>query len=88
LATRKAIRPQDMIGEAFIAATKAVPALKVVIDDKAARSGIRLKPEYEAENSRPSLPIWAGRHIDNPGLSPIRAPSGRASRHALPPGEG
>jgi LysR family hca operon transcriptional activator len=50
LAARKAIRPQDIIGETFIAPTKAAPALKAVIDDYAARSGIRLKPEYEAEN--------------------------------------
>jgi LysR family hca operon transcriptional activator len=50
LAARKAIRPRDIIGETFIAPTKAAPALKVVIDAYAARSGIRLKPEYEAEN--------------------------------------
>jgi LysR family hca operon transcriptional activator len=50
LAARKTIRPQDIAGETFIAPTKAAPALKVVIDDYAARSGIRLKPEYEAEN--------------------------------------
>jgi LysR family hca operon transcriptional activator len=50
LAARKSIRPEDMAGETFIAPTKAAPAVKIVIDDYAARSGIRLKPEYEAEN--------------------------------------
>ena len=50
LAARKAIRPQDIAGETFIAPTKVAPALKVVIDDYAAKSGIRLKPQYEAEN--------------------------------------
>jgi LysR family transcriptional regulator, hca operon transcriptional activator len=33
LAAHKAIRAQDIIDDAFIAPTKAAPALKVVIDD-------------------------------------------------------
>jgi LysR family transcriptional regulator, hca operon transcriptional activator len=59
LARRKAIRPQDIIGETFIAPTKAAPALKVVIDDYAARSGIRLEPEYEAENLSMAMSLVA-----------------------------
>ncbi len=39
--------------------TKAAPALKVVIDDYAARSGIRLKPEYEAENLSMAMSLVA-----------------------------
>src|SRR5712692_295480 len=59
LAARKAIRPQDIIGETFIAPTKAAPALKVVIDDYAAKSGIRLQPEYEAENLSMAMSLVA-----------------------------
>jgi LysR family hca operon transcriptional activator len=59
LAARKAIRPQDIVGETFIAPTKAAPALKVVIDDYAARSGIHLKPEYEAENLSMAMSLVA-----------------------------
>ena len=50
LAARNAIRPRDLVGETFIKPTKAAPALKVVIDDYAARSRIRLTPDHEAEN--------------------------------------
>jgi LysR family hca operon transcriptional activator len=59
LATRKAIRPQDIVGETFIAPTKTAPTMKVVIDDYAARSGIRLKPEYEAENLSMAMSLVA-----------------------------
>jgi LysR family transcriptional regulator, hca operon transcriptional activator len=59
LAARKSIRPQDIVGETFITPTKAAPALKVVIDDYAARSGIRLEPEYEAENLSMAMSLVA-----------------------------
>jgi LysR family hca operon transcriptional activator len=59
LAARKTIRPQDIVGATFIAPTKSAPALKVVIDDYAARSGIRLKPEYEAENLSMAMSLVA-----------------------------
>jgi LysR family hca operon transcriptional activator len=59
LAARKTIRPQDIVGETFIAPTKTAPALKVVIDDYAARSGIRLKPEFEAENLSMAMSLVA-----------------------------
>jgi LysR family hca operon transcriptional activator len=59
LAARKSIRPQDIVGETFIAPTKTAPALKVVIDDYAARSGIRLKPEFEAENLSMAMSLVA-----------------------------
>jgi LysR family hca operon transcriptional activator len=50
LAARKTIAPQDIAGETYIAPTKAAPALKAVIDAYAAKTGIALKPAYEAEN--------------------------------------
>jgi LysR family transcriptional regulator, hca operon transcriptional activator len=50
LAARKQIRPQDLAGEIFISPTRVAPALKAVIADYAAKSGIVLKPQYDAEN--------------------------------------
>jgi LysR family hca operon transcriptional activator len=50
LAARKAIRPQDIARETFISPTKSAPALKVVIDNYAARSRITLRPDHEAAN--------------------------------------
>jgi LysR family hca operon transcriptional activator len=59
LAARKAIRPQDIAGEPYITPTKAAPALKAVIDDYTARTGITLKPEYEAENLSMAMSLVA-----------------------------
>src|SRR5713226_3674436 len=59
LAARKAIRPRDIVGETFINPTKAAPALKVVIDDYVARSGISLTPDYEAENLSMAISLVA-----------------------------
>ncbi len=50
LAARKDIRPQDFAGETYITPTRVAPVLKSVIEGYAARSGITLKPEYDAEN--------------------------------------
>jgi LysR family hca operon transcriptional activator len=50
LAARKQIRPQDLAGEIYITPTRVAPVLKSVIEDYAAKSGIALKPEYDAEN--------------------------------------
>jgi len=59
LAARKAIRPRDIVGETFIRPTKAAPALKVVIDAYAARSGISLTSDYEAENLSMAISLVA-----------------------------
>jgi LysR family hca operon transcriptional activator len=59
LAKHKSIRPQDLTGEVYITPTKAAPALKTVIDGYAARSGIVLKPEYEAENLSMAMSLVA-----------------------------
>jgi LysR family hca operon transcriptional activator len=59
LATRNAIRPRDLVGETFIRPTKAAPALKVVIDAYAARSGISLASDYEAENLSMAISLVA-----------------------------
>src|SRR5712671_5309429 len=59
LAARKAIRPQDIAGETYITPTRAAPALKTVIDGYAAKSGITLKPEYDAENLSSAMSLVA-----------------------------
>jgi len=59
LAARKEIRPQDIAGETYITPTRVAPVLKAVIDDYAARSGITLKPEYDAENLSSAMSLVA-----------------------------
>jgi LysR family hca operon transcriptional activator len=50
LATRKAIRPQELARETFISPARLAPVLRSVINDYAARVGITLKQTYDAEN--------------------------------------
>jgi LysR family transcriptional regulator, hca operon transcriptional activator len=50
LAAQKAVRVQDLAEETYITPTRVAPALKAVIENYAAKSGIVLKPEYDAEN--------------------------------------
>jgi LysR family hca operon transcriptional activator len=59
LATRKHIRPQDFAGETYIAPTRVAPVLKLVIDDYAAKAGIALHPEYDAENLSSAMSLVA-----------------------------
>jgi LysR family hca operon transcriptional activator len=59
LAKRKEIRPRDIAGETYIAPTRVAPVLKAVIDDYAARSGITLKPAYDAENISAAMSLVA-----------------------------
>jgi LysR family hca operon transcriptional activator len=59
LAARQEISPQDIAGETYIAPTRAAPALKAVIDAYAAKSGITLKPQYDAENLSSAMSLVA-----------------------------
>jgi LysR family hca operon transcriptional activator len=59
LAAHKSIRPQDIAGTPYITPTKVAPALKAVIDGYAKRTGIILKPEYEAENLAMAMSLVA-----------------------------
>jgi LysR family hca operon transcriptional activator len=59
LAARREIRPQDIEGETYISPTRAAPVLKKVIDGYAAKSGIMLKPEYDAENLSSAMSLVA-----------------------------
>jgi LysR family hca operon transcriptional activator len=50
LAAAKEVRLRDLAGETYISPTRVAPALKAVIDAYAAKSGVVLKPAYDAEN--------------------------------------
>ncbi|MGA8616091.1 MAG: LysR family transcriptional regulator [Xanthobacteraceae bacterium] len=50
LAAREEINPRDLAGEIYITPTRVAPALKAAIEGYAAKSGVTLKPEYDAEN--------------------------------------
>jgi len=50
LAAQKAVRVKDFAEETYITPTRVAPALKAVIENYAAKSGVVLKPEYDAEN--------------------------------------
>jgi LysR family hca operon transcriptional activator len=51
LAAQDAVRLQDLAAETYISPTRVAPALKAVIENYAAKSGVVLKPEYDAENT-------------------------------------
>jgi LysR family hca operon transcriptional activator len=59
LAARREIRPEDIAAETYIAPTRAAPALKKVIDGYATKSGITLKPAYDAENLSSAMSLVA-----------------------------
>jgi LysR family hca operon transcriptional activator len=71
LAAQKSVRPQDIAGETYITPTRAAPALKAVIDDYAAKSGIALKPKYDAENLFSAMSLVAS--TDGVTLLPLYA---------------
>src|SRR5580693_7458722 len=50
LAVAKEVRLQDFASETYISPTRVAPALKAVIEAYAAKSGVVLKPAYDAEN--------------------------------------
>jgi LysR family hca operon transcriptional activator len=59
LAARKTIRPEDIAGEIYISPTRVAPALKAVIDNYAAKSGIKLTPAHDAENLSSAMSLVA-----------------------------
>jgi LysR family hca operon transcriptional activator len=50
LAALKAISPRDLVGETFVTVSSTAPVLRVVIDNFLKRSGINIKPAYEADH--------------------------------------
>jgi LysR family transcriptional regulator, hca operon transcriptional activator len=49
LARHRAVRPQDLARESFISTARVAPVLRAVIADYAAKAGITLKQNYDAE---------------------------------------
>jgi LysR family hca operon transcriptional activator len=50
LAALKAISPRDLVDETFVNVSSTAPVLRVVIDNFLKRSGINIKPAYEADH--------------------------------------
>jgi LysR family hca operon transcriptional activator len=50
LAAHKAIHPRDLVGEAFVTVSDTAPVLRVVIDNYLKRSGVDIRPAYEADH--------------------------------------
>jgi LysR family hca operon transcriptional activator len=50
LAALKAISPEDLVGETFVAVSDTAPVLRVVIDDYLRRSGVDITPAHEADH--------------------------------------
>jgi LysR family hca operon transcriptional activator len=57
LASRKAIRPQELMRETYISPARRSPVLKSVIDDYAAKVCITLKQEYDADTLSAALSL-------------------------------
>ena len=71
LAAHKEIRPQDIASETYITPTRAAPALNKVIDQYAVKSGITLKPAYDAENLSSAMSLVVS--ADGVTLLPLHA---------------
>ena len=50
LAARKAISPEDLVGETFVTVSNTSPVLRAVIDNYLKRSGINITPAHEVEH--------------------------------------
>src|SRR3984885_5759291 len=50
LAKRKAIGPEDLVGETFVGVSHTAPVLRAVIDDYLKRAGINITPDHETEH--------------------------------------
>jgi LysR family hca operon transcriptional activator len=50
LAKRKAISPEELVGETFVGVSYTAPVLRAVIDDYLKRSGINITPDHETEH--------------------------------------
>jgi LysR family hca operon transcriptional activator len=59
LAAQAEISPGDLAGEIYVSPTRAAPVLKAVIESYMAKSGITLKPEYDAENLSSAMSLVA-----------------------------
>jgi LysR family hca operon transcriptional activator len=63
LAARDFVRPQDLVGEVFIAtSTKAAPTLRAAIDGYIRELGLAIKPNHIAENISMAISLVASTH--------------------------
>jgi LysR family hca operon transcriptional activator len=59
LASRKRIRPQDLVREIYVSSARTSPVLNAVIQDYASKVGIVLRPKYEGENISSAMSLVA-----------------------------
>jgi LysR family hca operon transcriptional activator len=59
LASRKRIRPQDLVRETYVSSARTSPVLHAVIQDYASKVGIVLKAKYEGENISSAMSLVA-----------------------------
>jgi len=59
LASRKRIRPQDLVRETYVSSARTSPVLHAVIQDYASKVGIALKAKYEGENISSAMSLVA-----------------------------
>jgi len=59
LASREAIRVQEIVGETFISVSNTAPVLRTVIDEYLKRSGIDITPDHEADNLAMAMSLVA-----------------------------
>jgi LysR family hca operon transcriptional activator len=59
LASREAIRVQEIVGETFISVSNTAPVLRTVIDEYLKRSGIDITPDHEVDNLAMAMSLVA-----------------------------
>jgi LysR family transcriptional regulator, hca operon transcriptional activator len=59
LTARKSIRPQEMVGEIFIAASNKATVLRGVTEDYLKRSGVDIKPDHGVDNLAMAISLVA-----------------------------
>ena len=59
LASRKRIRPQDLVREIYVSSARTSPVLHAVIQEYASKVGIVLKAKYEGENISSAMSLVA-----------------------------
>src|SRR5262245_61237771 len=85
LARHRAVRPQDLARENFISTARVAPVLRAVIDDYAAKEGITLKQNYDAETLSGGMSLVASTggftllplYVRNALIPSVRSPLAR-----------
>jgi LysR family hca operon transcriptional activator len=71
LATLRAIRPGNLVGETFVTVSETAPVLRLVIDNYLKRSGLNITPAHEADHLAMGMSLIAS--TDGVGLLPAYA---------------